>query len=70
MQDLQMPVELLVAKTMGPRSQDASIALQQQLKTSSPARKAAIIDAIASHMVRLSEDKHGNFLVQRASEST
>ena len=68
LQELQVPVELLIAKTLGARSQDASITLQQQLKTGTPARKAAIIEGMSSHVVRLSEDKHGNFLVQRASE--
>lgn len=66
MQDLQVPVELLVAKTLGTRSQDASIALQQQLKHGAPTRKTAIIQAITPHILRLSDDKHGNFLVQRA----
>lgn len=69
MQELQVPVELLVARTLGARSQDASIAMQQQLKSGTDARKAAIIEAILPHVLRLSDDKHGNFLVQRAGLS-
>lgn len=65
---MQIPPEILVAKTLGSRSQDASIALQQQLKSGSTARKAAIVQAISPHILRLSDDKHGNFLVQRAGE--
>ncbi|PWN20569.1 ARM repeat-containing protein [Microstroma glucosiphilum] len=49
-----------------PHSQEASIILQQQLKSGSAERQTAIIRAIAPHLLVLSEDKHGNFLVQRA----
>lgn len=66
---MQVPVELLVAKALGARSQDASITLQQLLKTGTNARKTEIIQAMTPHILRLSDDKHGNFLVQRAGES-
>lgn len=69
-QDLQVPVELLVAKTLGARSQDASIAMQQQLKAGTPARKTAIVEALTPYVLRLSNDKHGNFLIQRACRYT
>jgi hypothetical protein len=65
MQDVQLPADILVAKALGARSQDASITLQQQLKTGTPSRKEAIIQAMGPHILRLSDDKHGNFLVQR-----
>ncbi|UZJ57212.1 hypothetical protein CBS101457_006532 [Exobasidium rhododendri] len=64
-QDTQLPADVLVAKALGPRSQDASIILQQQLKTGTSARKMAIIQAMGPHVLRLSDDKHGNFLIQR-----
>lgn len=62
----QVPVEVLISRALGTRSQDASISLQQQLKTAPAARKAAIIAALEPHVFKLSDDKHGNFLVQRA----
>jgi hypothetical protein len=44
------------------------VSFQQQLKSATPERKAAIMRALEPHLRRLAEDKHGNFLVQRASE--
>ena len=45
---------------------EASIALQQQLKAGSYEVQQSIIRAIEPHILALCEDKHGNFLVQRA----
>lgn len=56
----------LVAKALTGRTQEASIMLQQQLKSGSSDAQRKVIDAISPHVVKLSEDKHGNFLVQRA----
>ncbi len=60
-------VDTLVHSVLDSRvSQDASIALQQQLKQSDPARCDVIIDAMKPLLLQLAQDKHGNFLVQRA----
>lgn len=58
--------EALVAQALSGRSQEGSIILQQQLKSGTPDRQASILRALAPHLSVLSEDKHGNFLVQRA----
>ncbi|KAK0544527.1 meiotic PUF protein 1 [Tilletia horrida] len=58
--------KVLVERALGPRNQEATIVLQQQLKSASPERKQAIVNAIAPHAVQLAFDKHGNFLLQRA----
>lgn len=58
--------ETLVAKALTGRTQEASIALQQQLKAGSYEVQQSIIRAIEPHILALCEDKHGNFLVQRA----
>lgn len=64
--DEHASADVLVCRAMSSRNQEASITLQQQLKTASPARKAAIVRAIEPHILKLADDKHGNFLVQRA----
>ncbi|KAL9935433.1 hypothetical protein V8E36_005781 [Tilletia maclaganii] len=58
--------KVLVERALGPRNQEATIVLQQQLKTGTPERKQAIVNAIAPHTLQLAFDKHGNFLLQRA----
>lgn len=64
--DSHASAEVLVARAVAGRSQETSIILQQQLKSGNAERQAAIISAIRPHLLTLSEDKHGNFLVQRA----
>ncbi|CAO1624655.1 unnamed protein product [Sympodiomycopsis kandeliae] len=61
-----MGPEALIGQTLSGRSQEGSIILQQQLKSGTADRQAAILRALAPHLAVLSEDKHGNFLVQRA----
>jgi len=51
------------------RGQEASLLLQQQLKSGSPERQDEIMQAICARFVPLSHDRHGNFLVQSAIES-
>lgn len=58
--------DTLVQRALASRSPEASINLQQQLKNASADRRESILKAIAPHLVPLSHDKHGNFLVQRA----
>ncbi|KAK0530844.1 meiotic PUF protein 1 [Tilletia horrida] len=58
--------KVLVERALGPRNQEATIVLQQQLKSATPERKQAIVNAIAPHSLKLAFDKHGNFLLQRA----
>lgn len=58
--------DALVAQALTGRSQEGSIILQQQLKSGTADRQGAILRALAPHLAVLSEDKHGNFLVQRA----
>ncbi|PWN53305.1 ARM repeat-containing protein [Violaceomyces palustris] len=64
--DVYASPEVLVQKTLHSRSQESSIVLQQQLKSSPAERKRNIIKAIEPHLLSLSKDRHGNFLVQRA----
>lgn len=58
--------EVLVAKALTGRSQEASIALQQQLKSGQVDLQQSILRALEPHLLQLCEDKHGNFLIQRA----
>ncbi|CAO1632967.1 unnamed protein product [Parajaminaea phylloscopi] len=58
--------DVLIAKALTGRSQEASIVLQQQLKMASSEVRANIITTMLPHLLTLCEDKHGNFLVQRA----
>ncbi|KAE8233706.1 hypothetical protein CF326_g1257 [Tilletia indica] len=67
--DLYIGPKVLVERALGPRNQEATIVLQQQLKTAGPERKQAIVNAIAPHALQLAFDKHGNFLLQRAIAS-
>lgn len=60
------PPDVLMAKALTGRSQEASILLQQQLKSGNSELQASIIAAMLPHILTLCEDKHGNFLVQRA----
>jgi hypothetical protein len=63
------PAGRLVAMILDRRGQEASMVLQQQLKTGAPERQTEILDAIRTNVVALSHDRHGNFLVQGAIES-
>ncbi|TKY88119.1 hypothetical protein EX895_002829 [Sporisorium graminicola] len=63
------PASSLVAMILEKRGQEASLLLQQQLKSRHPERRAEIIDAICASIVPLSHDRHGNFLVQGAIEA-
>ncbi|KAJ9475608.1 putative mRNA-binding protein PUF3 (putative) [Pseudozyma hubeiensis] len=63
------PASALVTMILDRRGQEASVLLQQQLKTASAERRAEIIDAICARIVPLSHDRHGNFLVQSAIET-
>ncbi|SJX65520.1 uncharacterized protein SRS1_16146 [Sporisorium reilianum f. sp. reilianum] len=63
------PASSLVAMILEKRGQEASLLLQQQLKSGHPERRAEIIDAICAKIVPLSHDRHGNFLVQGAIEA-
>ncbi|CAD6973970.1 unnamed protein product [Tilletia controversa] len=67
--DLYIGPKVLVERALGPRNQEATIVLQQQLKTACPERKQSIVNAIAPHALQLAFDKHGNFLLQRAIAS-
>lgn len=58
--------EALVARALTGRSQESSILLQQQLKSGPSEVKSNVLSAIRPQLVALSEDKHCNFLVQRA----
>lgn len=58
----------LINQILEGRGQEASIALQQHLKTGSPELKSSIIRAVQQRLLALAQDRHGNFLVQRASE--
>ncbi|KAF9415754.1 hypothetical protein BGZ94_010408, partial [Podila epigama] len=62
--DYQMCVDRILQAT----DQQASIHLQQKLKTSSTDQKAAIIDAILVHAYALMSNRFGNFLIQRCFE--
>ncbi|EST08275.2 Pumilio RNA-binding repeat [Kalmanozyma brasiliensis GHG001] len=63
------PASSLVTMILEKRGQDASLLLQQQLKSGTPERQAEIMDAICARIVPLSHDRHGNFLVQGAIET-
>ena len=61
------PADTLVSQVLSTRfGQDASITLQQQLKSDSLERQQSIVEAMRPQLVELCQDKHGNFLVQRA----
>lgn len=59
----------LVSMILEKRGQEASLLLQQQLKSSSNDRRNEILQAICARIVPLSHDRHGNFLVQAAIEA-
>ncbi|KAJ1021684.1 hypothetical protein NDA16_003820 [Ustilago loliicola] len=63
------PASTLVGMILDKRGQEASLLLQQQLKSGSPERQDEIMQAICARFVPLSHDRHGNFLVQSAIES-
>ncbi|SPO39640.1 uncharacterized protein PSFLO_05121 [Pseudozyma flocculosa] len=48
------------------RGQEASIVLQQQLKSGTADAKRSVVGLVKSCILALSHDRHGNFLVQRA----
>lgn len=60
------PVEVLITRALAGQTQDMSIILQQHLKSNNPEKQATVIRAIRPHVMTFAEDKHGNFLVQRA----
>ncbi|KAG0334738.1 hypothetical protein BG004_000284 [Podila humilis] len=62
--DYQMCVDRILQAT----DQQASIHLQQKLKTSPPEQKVAIIDAILGQAYPLMSNRFGNFLIQRCFE--
>ncbi|KDN52708.1 ARM repeat-containing protein [Tilletiaria anomala UBC 951] len=65
--DTETSAETLIAQVLSGRNgQDTSIFLQQQLKNCTDERKKAIVKAMKPVLIALCEDKHGNFLVQRA----
>ncbi|SPO30164.1 uncharacterized protein UTRI_06003 [Ustilago trichophora] len=63
------PASTLVSMILEKRGQEASLLLQQQLKSGNPERQDEILQAICARIVSLSHDRHGNFLVQGAIES-
>ncbi|KAF9112902.1 hypothetical protein BGX27_002609 [Mortierella sp. AM989] len=62
--DYQMCVDRILQAT----DQQASIHLQQKLKTSPPEQKIQIIDAILGQAYPLMSNRFGNFLIQRCFE--
>ena len=63
----ELPADALVTAVLSLRAgQDTSIMLQQQLKAADDTRKREIINSMKPKLFALSQDKHGNFLVQRA----
>ncbi|KAI8595999.1 armadillo-type protein [Dissophora ornata] len=62
--DYQMCVDRILQAT----DQQASIHLQQKLKTSPPEQKIQIIDAILGQAFPLMSNRFGNFLIQRCFE--
>ncbi|KAG0327290.1 hypothetical protein BG000_001012, partial [Podila horticola] len=62
--DYQMCVDRILQAT----DQQASIHLQQKLKTSPPEQKIMIIDAILGQAYPLMSNRFGNFLIQRCFE--
>ncbi|KAF9284075.1 hypothetical protein BGZ68_004925 [Mortierella alpina] len=62
--DYQMCVDRILQAT----DQQASIHLQQKLKTSPPEQKVQIIDAILGQAYPLMSNRFGNFLIQRCFE--
>ncbi|KAG0204768.1 hypothetical protein BGX28_003385 [Mortierella sp. GBA30] len=62
--DYQMCVDRILQAT----DQQASIHLQQKLKTSPPEQKLQIIDAILGQAYPLMSNRFGNFLIQRCFE--
>lgn len=63
------PASTLVGMILEKRGQEASLLLQQQLKSGTSERREEIYQAICARMVPLSHDRHGNFLVQGAIET-
>lgn len=64
--DNNTPLELLVKLALTPDGQEASIKLQQKLKSQEPIQREAAMNAITPHLHQLAYCRHGNFLVQRA----
>lgn len=64
--DNNTPLELLVKLALTPDGQEASIRLQQKLKSQDPTQREVAMVAIAPHLHQLAYCRHGNFLVQRA----
>ncbi|SNX86719.1 uncharacterized protein MEPE_05428 [Melanopsichium pennsylvanicum] len=62
------PASTLVGMILDKRGQEASLLLQQQLKSGRSERQEEILQAICANMIPLSHDRHGNFLVQGAIE--
>lgn len=62
------PASTLIGMILDRRGQEASLLLQQQLKSGSAERQDEIHQAICARIVPLSHDRHGNFLVQTAIE--
>ncbi|KAN0062966.1 meiotic PUF protein 1 [Thecaphora frezii] len=56
----------LLRQILDGRGQEASIVLQQQLKSGSTEVKRSILRLVEGCILALSQDRHGNFLVQRA----
>ncbi|EPQ27269.1 uncharacterized protein PFL1_05192 [Pseudozyma flocculosa PF-1] len=56
----------LVRQIADGRGQEASIVLQQQLKSGTADAKRSVVGLVKSCILALSHDRHGNFLVQRA----
>ncbi|WFD30569.1 hypothetical protein MSPP1_001590 [Malassezia sp. CBS 17886] len=56
----------LVQQVLAEKNQDACVALQQTLKRGMRWEQDAVIQALRPHLVGLSMDRFGNFLVQRA----
>lgn len=63
------PASTLVGMILDKRGQEASLLLQQQLKSGTPERQKEITQAICARIFPLSHDRHGNFLVQSAIEA-
>ncbi|PWY99244.1 ARM repeat-containing protein [Testicularia cyperi] len=64
-----LDASMLVAMILDKRGQDASLLLQQQLKSGGPDKQNEIYDAVRRHLLCLAQDRHGNFLVQRTIEA-
>ncbi|PWN34673.1 ARM repeat-containing protein [Meira miltonrushii] len=64
--DNNTPLDLLVKLALTQDGQEASIKLQQKLKSQDAAQREAAMDAITPHLHQLAYCRHGNFLAQRA----